>query len=190
MEGSGTSVGDVRVRDARDSELGSLSRLLEEAYGEFEPRFPDGLWQVYLGEIVDVRSRLSDSELILAELERRIVGTVGFYAEAWRSTLEHWPAGWSSIRTLAVLADARGRGVGEALARECLRRARKCGAIAVGLHTNQFMVSANRLYARLGFRRVPELDIEIGEMFTGRRLPPSASWQAQAFRLDLRGSGS
>lgn len=59
-------------------------------------------------------------------------------------------------------------------------------AVAVGLHTNPFMAAADRLYRRLGFRRAPEFDIEIGEMFTGGRLPPGASWQTQAFRLDLR----
>jgi ribosomal protein S18 acetylase RimI-like enzyme len=154
-------------------------------YGQFQPHFPGHLWQAYLGEIVDVRSCLGGSELIVAELAGRLVGTVGFYPEASRSALERWPVGWASIRALAVLPDARGRGVGEALARECLRRACERGAVAVGLHTNPFMAAANRLYERIGFRRAPEFDIEIGEMFTGRRLPPGASWQAQAFRLDL-----
>jgi ribosomal protein S18 acetylase RimI-like enzyme len=176
---------DVGLRDVRDDELDSLSRLLAEAYGEFQPHFPDDLWQAYLGEIVEVRSRLT-SELIVAELKGHLVGTVGFYPEAWRSALERWPVGWASIRTLAVLREARGRGVGEALTRECLRRAHERGAVTVGLHTNPFMAAANRLYERLGFRRAPEFDLEIGEMFTGRSLPSSVSWQAQAFRLDLK----
>src|SRR5207249_8898075 len=111
---------------------------------------------------------------------------VGFYPEASRSALERWPVGWASIRTLAVLPDARGRGTGEALTRECIRRAHEQGAVAVGLHTNPFMAAANRLYKRLGFRRAHEFDIEIGEMFTGRTLPPGMSWQAQAFRLHLK----
>lgn len=177
---------DIGLRDASPDELDHLSRLLGEVYGEFQPRFPADLWHTYLGEIVDVRSRLGGSELIVAESAGRLVGTVGFYPEAWRSALERWPVGWASIRTLAVLPDARGRGVGEALTRECVRRARERAAIAVGLHTNPFMAAANRLYKRLGFRRAPEFDIEIGRMFTGRSLPPGASWQAQAFRLDLK----
>jgi ribosomal protein S18 acetylase RimI-like enzyme len=177
---------EIGLRDARRDELDGLSRLLEEVYGDFQPHFPGDLWQAYLGEIVDVRSRLGGSEVIVAETAGRLVGTVGFYPEASRSALERWPVGWASIRTLAVLPDARGKGVGEALARECLRRARERGAPAVGLHTNPFMAAANRLYERLGFRRAPEFDIEIGEMFTGRRLPPDASWQAQGFLLNLK----
>jgi ribosomal protein S18 acetylase RimI-like enzyme len=187
VDASGTRLSiDIGVRDVRLDELDGVSRLLEEVYGEFQPHFPSDLWQAYLGEIVDVRSRLGGSELIVAEIGGRLVGTVGFYPEAWRSTLERWPVGWASIRTLAVLPNTRGRGVGEALARECLRRARERDAVAVGLHTNPFMAAANRLYERLGFRGAPEFDIEIGEMFIGRRLPPDASWQAQAFRLDLK----
>jgi hypothetical protein len=87
---------DIRLRDARPDELDRLSRLLEEVYGEFQPHFPGDLWRAYLGEIADVRSR-RDSELIVAELAGRLVGTVGFYPEASRSALERWPVGWASI---------------------------------------------------------------------------------------------
>jgi ribosomal protein S18 acetylase RimI-like enzyme len=78
-----------------------------------------------------------------------------------------------------------GGGSARRLACECLRRGREHKARAVGLHTASHMAAATRLYERVGFRRAPELDIEIGEMFTGRSLPPGESWQAQAYRLDL-----
>lgn len=80
----------------------------------------------------------------------------------------------------------RRRGIGTALAGEAMRRARERKAKAIGLHTAAHMAAATRLYERLGFRRAPEFDIEIGEMFTGRALPSSDSWQAQAYRLDLQ----
>ena len=99
--------------------------------------------------------------------------------------MERWPGRWTSIRALAVRADARRQGVGETLARECVRRGRDGKAEAIGLHTASHMDAATRLYARLGFRRAPEFDIEIGEMFSGRSLPPGESWQAQAYGLDL-----
>jgi ribosomal protein S18 acetylase RimI-like enzyme len=130
-----------------------------------------------------VCGRLGGSELIVAEIADQLVGTVAYYPEASRSALERWPVGDPHARRAP---HARGRGVGEALACESLCRARAREAAAVGLLTNPFMAAANRLYARLGFRRAPEFDIKIGEMFTGRRLPPDASWQAQAFRLDLK----
>lgn len=176
---------EVSCRAARPDETRAVADLLAEVYAVFEPQFPPEAWPRYIGEIVDVTGRLADSELIVAERDGRLVGTIGFYREASRSPLERWPHGWASIRCLAVRPHARGLGVGAALARECVRRARAQGASAIGLHTASFMTAATRLYQRIGFRRAPGYDLEIGEMFTGRPLPAEYSWQAQAFRLDL-----
>jgi len=178
------------VREAGLDELDAIAALLAQAYSEYRPHFPADPWERYIGEIVDVRSRLKDSVLIVAASESGPVGTVGFYADAALSTLERWPSGWASIRTLAVSSNARRRGVGEALGLECIRRAKTQHALAIGLHTASFMTGATHLYERLGFRRAPDFDIEIGEMFAGRPLPPDASWQAQAFRLDLYGGST
>src|SRR5438270_7126732 len=92
------AVSNVRIRDARRDELDTVSSLLAGAYGEFRPHFPPEAWERYLGEIVDVGSRLPDSELIVAEGKGLLVGTIGFYPDASRSTLERWPPGWGSIR--------------------------------------------------------------------------------------------
>jgi ribosomal protein S18 acetylase RimI-like enzyme len=175
----------VRLRDAWAGELDEVAGLLADVYAVFRGRLPAPAWESYIGEIVDVRSRLDESELIVAERAGRFVGTIGFYPDASRSALERWPQGWASIRTLGVRAGARRQGVGTALARECLRRAREHKASAIGLHTASHMVAATRLYEWAGFRRAPELDLEIGEMFSGRSPPPGESWQAQAYRLDL-----
>src|SRR5262249_42225590 len=55
--------------------------------------------------------------------------------------------------------EGRGRGVGEALMRECLRLAQESGAPGITLHTTEMMQAAMRLYERMGFVRVPELDL-------------------------------
>jgi ribosomal protein S18 acetylase RimI-like enzyme len=175
----------LRLRDARASEFDEASRLLAEAYAAFRGHLPPGAWESYIGEIVDVRSRLGESELIVAERDGHLVGTIGFYPDASRSRVERWPEGWASIRTLGVRAGARRQGVGTALARECVRRARERTADPIGLHTASHMAAATRLYERLGFRRAPEFDIEIGEMFTGQALARGESWPALAYRLDL-----
>jgi ribosomal protein S18 acetylase RimI-like enzyme len=59
---------------------------------------------------------------------------------------------------LGVAVGTRGRGVGEALVRACIERARAAGAKRVWLHTEPFMEAAHRLYARLGFVRAPAQD--------------------------------
>jgi ribosomal protein S18 acetylase RimI-like enzyme len=57
------------------------------------------------------------------------------------------------IHDVVVDESARGRGVGEALAREALRLAEDAGAISVELTTRQEREAANRLYRRLGFEQ-------------------------------------
>ena len=175
----------LRLRDAGPDEFDQVAALLGEVYGVFREQFPADAWESYIGEIVAVRSRLGESELIVAERDGRLVGTIGFYPDASRSALERWPVGWGSIRTLGVRPEARRAGVGESLARECVRRARQRRLRAIGLHTGPHLQDATRLYQRLGFRRAPEFDIEIGEMFAGRSLAAEYSWVAQAYVLDL-----
>ncbi|MGI9022901.1 MAG: GNAT family N-acetyltransferase, partial [Acidimicrobiales bacterium] len=68
------------------------------------------------------------------------------------------PQDSAGIRMLAVAPEARGRGVGTALVRACVDRARAEGRRRVWLHTTPEMTVAHRLYEREGFRRMPDAD--------------------------------
>jgi ribosomal protein S18 acetylase RimI-like enzyme len=57
------------------------------------------------------------------------------------------------IEDVVVDEAARGGGVGEALVRAALRRARELGARSVDLTSRPDREAANRLYLRLGFQR-------------------------------------
>jgi ribosomal protein S18 acetylase RimI-like enzyme len=57
------------------------------------------------------------------------------------------------IESVVVDAPARGRGVGEALCRAAIERARSAGAALVDLESSPEREAANRLYVRLGFER-------------------------------------
>jgi ribosomal protein S18 acetylase RimI-like enzyme len=60
---------------------------------------------------------------------------------------------WLKARIEDVVVDqaARGRGVGEALVKECIELARGRGAAIVELQSARSREAANRLYPRLGF---------------------------------------
>ncbi len=60
----------------------------------------------------------------------------------------------SHLLNIAVRPDERGRGVGRALVRECIRRSAKAGAQAIYLEVRQSNRVAIRLYDREGFRFV------------------------------------
>ena len=86
----------------------------------------------------------------------------------WRTTAREerraGAAGAAGIRLLAVAPAARGRGVGKALTRECVERARALGRSSVVLHTTRAMQTAWRMYEQLGFRRSPDLDFRQGAL--------------------------
>ncbi|MBW3626487.1 MAG: GNAT family N-acetyltransferase [Actinobacteria bacterium] len=64
----------------------------------------------------------------------------------------------AELRMLVVDPAAQGRGVGAALVRACVERAAAAGKAGVCLVTTPSMVTAHRLYDRLGFVRQPERD--------------------------------
>jgi predicted N-acetyltransferase YhbS len=108
------------------------------------------------------------AEQIVAERAGAIVGAVLLLPAG----IQTGPPGstfslkWPEVRLLAVVPVARGHGVGAALTRECVLRARRAGASAITLHTADIMATAMHLYERLGFVRAPELDFHPVENVT------------------------
>lgn len=85
------------------------------------------------------------------------------------------------VHLLAVRADARGRGVGEALVAALLSDPEAQRATAAWLWTQPAMLSAQRLYRRLQFQRVPSRDFRDGtrefvvfSRLLGGRIEPGA----------------
>ena len=159
---SQTNQGPSNVRDAGVEDLDQVSLLIRDAYQEYQVNFSPEVWERYSRDIMDVRSRLDTSELIVAENSGRLVGAVTFYPNTSPSDQGGWPAGWTGIRLLAVHPDARGMGIGRVLMDECLRRSRLLSATALGLHTTELMAVAQGMYERMGFVRVPEYDFQAG----------------------------
>jgi ribosomal protein S18 acetylase RimI-like enzyme len=87
------------------------------------------------------------STLLIARDGNKIVGTamVIVYPTTFRFE--------SRIEDVVVDESARGRGVGEALVKECIEVARSRGAAIVELQTARSRAAANRLYERMGFER-------------------------------------
>jgi ribosomal protein S18 acetylase RimI-like enzyme len=164
----------MQIRDALPEEMDEAAAVIGAAYSEYAASMQPKLWKRYRADIVDVRSRLHESELLVAEHEVQMAGTVTYYPPGDRDGRSSWPDEWAGIRLVAVHPDFRGKGVGRALTEECVSRARAIGAPTVGLHTISIMAVAMALYKRMGFVRMPERDFR-----------PSSSIVVEAFRLDL-----
>ncbi|MEV7997043.1 GNAT family N-acetyltransferase [Streptomyces sp. NPDC086077] len=148
---------DIEIRPARHAEFAGLGEITAQAY------LQDGLLDFgehdeYLGELRDVAKRAAAAEVLVAVERQRVLGGVTFVPSGGPMADIAGPSE-AEIRMLAVAREARGRGVGEALVRACLDRARAVeGCTGIVLSTQRTMRSAHRIYERLGFTRTPERD--------------------------------
>lgn len=144
----------VAIRRAREDELATVGDLTADAYvgaGVIPPG------ESYVDFLRDAAHRAREAEVWVAVEGERVVGTVT-YVEPGSSLVEVSRDGEAEMRSLAVDPAAVGRGVGEALTRHVLDRARERGLDAVVLCSSTTMHAAHRLYARLGFTRIPDRD--------------------------------
>jgi ribosomal protein S18 acetylase RimI-like enzyme len=179
-----TTQSQIVVREASEPDLDHVVDVLRAANTQFESVLPPAFYRAYLANVLDVRSRFAESQLLVAERseERRIVGVITLYPDASRETWG-WPSGWTGIRAAGVEPRAQRLGIGRQLVQACIDRSRAIGAATICLHTAPFMDAAIRLYESVGFRRSPEFDGDATTMFgagaTDTRIP------ALAYRLDL-----
>lgn len=149
----------ILVRPVVPREHHAVGELLVAAYRTLDVE-RDPLHDAYEAVMRDVASRAAESDVLVAELGGRLVGTVTYVAPGGALTETDDPEA-ATIRMLGVSAESRGQGVGEALVRECVRRARVDGCSRIVLHTRAVMAAAQRLYERLGFVRAPVLDFTV-----------------------------
>ncbi|GAA3599728.1 hypothetical protein GCM10022198_25070 [Klugiella xanthotipulae] len=147
-----TDLPPVTVRMARPVEYAAIADLSAAAYtGDYE------VSPGYLDSIRDVAPRAREHEVWVAvDTETgELLGTVAT-PRAGGAISELALPGEIDFRLLAVAPAARGRGVGELLTRFVLALGRERGCTRAVMNSGVEMVGAHRLYAKLGFARIPE----------------------------------
>jgi GNAT superfamily N-acetyltransferase len=150
------------IRDAHPGERAAIRDLTLRAYSEYARVMDPVTWAGLEGAIHAALDSDVPSERIVADDHGTLIGSVFLFppaAKAYGDMLAE--LSWPEVRLLSVPPEARGRGVARALMDECLRRARRAGAAAVGLHTSRSMSAAMAMYTRMGFVRVPEFDHQL-----------------------------
>ena len=148
---------DVQIRPAAsDEEADAAGGVVADAY------FSDGFREDgYRTQLLDGRARARDATLLVAVEQvdgvDRVVGSVT-YAVPGQPYAEVSRPDEAEFRMLGVSPAGQGRGVGAALVQACIDRARSEGRTALVLCTEVNMLSAQRLYERMGFVRLPERD--------------------------------
>ena len=165
----------LTVREARPQEYEAIGELTVAAYSIFPEVADPG----YLAELRDVAGRAAVCPLYVAVDDAgQVVGGATYVPGPDNPLAESERPGEAGIRMLAVAPNAQGRGVGTALARAIVERARAEGRRGVALLSLPAMTSAHRLYERLGFRRAPDRDWE-----------PEPGLLLLGFALDLEDGG-
>lgn len=144
----------MELRRAAPEELPALGRLTVAAYEEFMRGAEDG----YRAHLADAARRDGEAELWVAAEGPELLGCVTYCppGSPWRELARDATEG--EFRMLAVHPDARGQGVGQALAAMCEERARAHGATSMVLSSLTDMAGAHRVYQRLGYTRDPASD--------------------------------
>jgi len=153
----------VVVRPVEPGEYHAVAELTVAAYAASAQLTHD----TYPPTLRDVATRVQVAEVLVAvdEITGELLGTVTFVLPGSELSELARP-GEAEFRMLAVAPEAQGRGAGAALVRACERRAREVGATALVIYTRDVASTAQRLYARLGFVRTPELDWVANEHVT------------------------
>jgi predicted N-acetyltransferase YhbS len=150
----------MQIRLARPEEYAAIGELTVAAYAAVDP---GTLQSDYVDELRDVAGRAAGADVLVAvddETGGMVVGGVTYAPDPSSTSAEFSDPDAAGIRMLAVAADAQGRGVGEALTRACVDRARAAGRGQIVLHSTDRMGTAHRLYERLGFVRDTSIDWE------------------------------
>jgi len=144
----------VLIRPATPADFPAIARLTVDAYREDGQLAGD---HGYDKKLADVQTRAEAGVLLVAADGSTVLGSVTFVLPGTAYAELSGP-GEAEFRMLAVDPAAQGRGAGEALVQACVERATALGCQAVVICVRSFSEPAKRLYARLGFARVPERD--------------------------------
>jgi GNAT superfamily N-acetyltransferase len=134
---------DAEIRVAGPADVDDVARLIaafRDFYGETSPA--DSTIRETAGELLDDRG----TEFLLAGTPAAGIAQLRFRLSLWTGTDDAW------LEDLFVLDGARGSGLGRALVRACIERARARGCDRIQLDANEGNPGALALYESLGFR--------------------------------------
>jgi ribosomal protein S18 acetylase RimI-like enzyme len=147
----------VTIRPPRPAEYATLGDIVVAAYVAVGALEGD---HEYATELRDLAARVAGATVLVAAdpADDRPLGCVTYVPGPGSPFAEELGPDEASIRMLAVDPAAAGRGAGTALAAACVDLARAEERSRIVLHSLPVMAAAQRIYARLGFRHVPERD--------------------------------
>jgi GNAT superfamily N-acetyltransferase len=141
----------VTVRPATTADLADLLHLYQLLAGNRVNALPAEPEEAM--SLLKVISTLPSRQLLVAEVDGKVVGTVDLLIVA---NLTHNGAPWAIVENVVVDEIVRRRGVGSALIDEVVRRCSDAGCYKVQLLSNKQRTQAHGFYRSVGFEAVAE----------------------------------
>lgn len=144
----------ITIRPVDPADFDAVAELTVDSYvggGFVQEASP------YAERLRDTATRADEAEVLVAECDGQVVGTVTI-AEPGTPFSDIARPGELEFRMLAVSSESRGRGAGSALVRHVLDTAYDRGLQAVVISTEPEMADARRIYDRNDFVHEPDRD--------------------------------
>ncbi|MCP1135837.1 GNAT family N-acetyltransferase [Paenibacillus polysaccharolyticus] len=149
----------ITIHPASPADHAEIVDILVASYAEYQSSFEQSdRWEAYLKDIRESVDNPYLTELWVAKIEDRIVGTVQLFETAHKASPNFdLPIDYPFIRLLGVDPEWRGHGIARELLQRCVESTKDLGKNAIYLYTGGQMVNAIRLYERFGFIKDQEL---------------------------------
>ena len=144
---------EITVRHIGEDESAVVASLAVDAFAEYAARMSPDAWSAFAREIASVGSGPSDDEILVAQRDGDVVGTLVLYT--------HWEGAQidaCNVRMIAVAPAHRGEGIAKALLTDAIDRCRRAGKARVVMAINAEMGPGRSLCERLGFERYSAMD--------------------------------
>jgi GNAT superfamily N-acetyltransferase len=138
----------VIIREATIADLPEIIRMLaDDELGAKREVFTEPLLDCYRNALAEIQ-RDPNNELLVAELDRRVIGT---FQLTFITGISHQGGKIAQIEAVRIASDLRGKGFGAKMIEWAVARSRQKGCYRMQLTTNKIRKDAHRFYRRLGF---------------------------------------
>ncbi|MFN0278045.1 MAG: GNAT family N-acetyltransferase [Pyrinomonadaceae bacterium] len=141
---------DVTIRLATKADSAAISRVLLEAFSAIREHYTDEAFKAVTPAPDEIKGRFAEGPMWVAELFGEVVGTVSLTTE---------PEGLY-VRSMAVLPNAQGHGIGRKLLDELHEHAAGSEIERIFLYTLPFQTGARAIYEKHGYTWVRDTSAE------------------------------
>ena len=140
---------DITFRHATSRDLPTIVRMLADDFlGQQRERCDDPLPKSYQRAFDEIDAD-SNNELIVAELDGAVVGTLQL---TFTPSLSFQGGKRATVESVRVDEPHRGKGIGREMMLWAIGRAKERGCVSMQLTTNADRADAHRFYENLGFK--------------------------------------